>query len=41
MDTLKRYFEQAAAWVAANPTETVYAALAVAGLTIITGGRRR
>lgn len=41
MDTVKSYIAQAAAWVAANPTQTVYAALVVAGLTLITGGRRR
>ncbi len=42
MDTLKTYVSQASAWVAANPTDTVYAALIIAGLALMSaaGGKR-
>jgi hypothetical protein len=44
MDTLKSWLNTASAWIAANPTDTVYIAAALAGftvLTVITGGERR
>lgn len=44
MDALKAYLAQASAWVAANPTDVVYAAAILAGFTLLTGftsrGRR-
>ncbi len=40
MDTLKAWMQSASDWIAANPTDVVYAALIVAGLTLITGNRK-
>lgn len=44
MDALKGYLAQFEAWIAANPTDVVYAAAILAGFTLLTGlagGRRR
>jgi hypothetical protein len=41
LDQLKSWTNQAAAWIAANPTDVVYAAVVLAGFTLLSGGRRR
>ncbi len=40
MDQIKQYMQQASDWIAANPTDVIYAALIVAGLTFLTGNRK-
>jgi hypothetical protein len=43
LDQIKSWANQASGWIAANPTDVVYAAAILAGFTLLSGfgGRRR